>query len=465
MDDRNLTLLTAEQALNLGVIKKYGAAAATTDLGLLTDGLVRDDEYIYEDRSLKGRTGFFWTKSKSEFDGRVWGDKNMIHDIFANGFLGASPQYWRCRTIRPVLESPSVYSELYPHRVKGYNGCEEVEYGEYPQDAVPYRVQIKLEKEFAKNGMKKTGRSYTFDKEYLENGDGKFSPITYDEYEYQGQKYIRAKVYAYDDDTLCRKFSNCCSYRTGDYVWIEVSPVKWLIDEETKLLISKRGLVSGIRMGEKDTDYDFNKSDVKKYLDNYMMKDLFQSEIYTYTQLDLMAEKKEVEEKQEEIKKEQIEKLMLAKQKLKEVAELLNSPQLSLKIDKIKIDNLRNIIFKNNGEFTEKGYIEFDDFFKDNMILRLIDLSDLDLSDVNITNMNFSGTNIHIDPQTIYNKDMTGVNATDVHFSPFLDKFDDVILDGAIINSSEIMIDVDKLKSYDENTLIKGEKISNQINK
>ena len=59
MDDRNLTLLSAEQALNLGVIKKYGAAAATTDLGLLTDGLVRDDEFIYEDRSLKGRTGFF----------------------------------------------------------------------------------------------------------------------------------------------------------------------------------------------------------------------------------------------------------------------------------------------------------------------------------------------------------------------------------------------------------------------
>ena len=29
MDDRNLTLLSAEQALNLGVIKKYGAAAAT----------------------------------------------------------------------------------------------------------------------------------------------------------------------------------------------------------------------------------------------------------------------------------------------------------------------------------------------------------------------------------------------------------------------------------------------------
>ena len=82
MDDRNLTLLSAEQALNLGVIKKYGAAAATTDLGLITGGDVSDVKHINEDRSLKGRTGFFWTKSKSEFDGRVWGDKNMIHDIF-----------------------------------------------------------------------------------------------------------------------------------------------------------------------------------------------------------------------------------------------------------------------------------------------------------------------------------------------------------------------------------------------
>ena len=460
MDDRNLTLLSAEQALNLGVIKKYGAAAATTDLGLITGGDVSDVKHINEDRSLKGRIGYyFWTKTKRK-DGFC-----AVGICESGSYTFSSCQHRRDYIIRPVLESPSVYSELYPHRVKGFNGCEEAEYGEYPQDTVPYRIQIKLEKEFAKNGMKKTGRSYTFDKEYLEDGDGgDFSPIIYDEYEYQGKKYIRAKVY-YEYKYSRLQLSNCCNYKNGDYVWIEVSPVKWLIDEETKLLISKRGLVSGIRMGEKDTNYDFNKSDVKKYLDNYMMKDLFQSEIYTYTQLDLMAEKKEVEEKQEEIKKEQIEKLVLAKQKLKEVAELLNSPQLSLKIDKIKIDNLRNIIFKNNGEFTEKGYIEFDDFFKDNMILRLIDLSDLDLSDVNITNMNFSGTNIHIDPQTIYNKDMTGVNATDVHFSPFLDKFDDVILDGAIINSPEIMIDVDKLKSYDENTLIKGEKISNQINK
>ena len=142
MDDRNLTLLTAEQALNLGVIKKYGAAAATTDLGLITGGDVSDVKHINEDRSLKGRIGYyFWTKTKRK-DGFC-----AVGICESGSYTFSSCQHRRDYIIRPVLESPSVYSELYPHRVKGFNGCEEVEYGEYPQDAVPYRIQIKLEKD------------------------------------------------------------------------------------------------------------------------------------------------------------------------------------------------------------------------------------------------------------------------------------------------------------------------------
>lgn len=60
--------------------------------------------------------------------------------------------------------------------------------------------------------------------------------------------------------------SNGCRYKYGDYVWVEVSPVVWLIDKKTKTLISKRGLVSGV--------YAEN---FQKYLDTYMSKDLFQN--------------------------------------------------------------------------------------------------------------------------------------------------------------------------------------------
>ena len=66
--------------------------------------------------------------------------------------------------------------------------------------------------------------------------------------------------------------SNGVQYRDGDYVWVEVSPVKWLIDDKTGILISKKGLVSGIRFLNKSTNYkgDFSKTEMKEYLDRYM---------------------------------------------------------------------------------------------------------------------------------------------------------------------------------------------------
>ena len=73
--------------------------------------------------------------------------------------------------------------------------------------------------------------------------------------------------------------SNGVQYRDGDYVWVEVSPVKWLIDDKTGILISKKGLVSGIRFLNKSTNYkgDFSKTEMKEYLDRYMSKELFQT--------------------------------------------------------------------------------------------------------------------------------------------------------------------------------------------
>lgn len=87
------------------------------------------------------------------------------------------------------------------------------------------------------------------------------------------------------------------------------------------------------------------------------------------------------------------------------------------------------------------------------MILRMIDLSAIDLTNADIRNMDFSGTNIQINPQTIYNKDMTNVNAKGVHF-PFYYSFENTIIDGCIIDDWEAMIDLDKVKSYNNSTYI-----------
>ena len=295
-----LTLLSEGQiwenriVSQLEVIRKYGTKAAITDLCILTGcELFEDTAYnIKEDSSLTGRTGWFSTKSDD-------GDNN-VHLVDEFGLLGSYHRCVRCCAIRPVLQSFAILSLTFPNRVNGYNGTEEVEFGEYPQNAANSRMQNILESEYNR-GMNKTGRSYTFDSvKFIEYETG-FKPVTYEEYEYKGKKYIRIKANSY----FCGnkfKLSNGVEYRNGDYVWVEVSPVKWLIDDRTGILISKKGLVSGIRFLDKGTNYegDFDRTEMKEYLDRYMFRDLTQPVTFTRFQDVTLEEKAQFEEKQAE---------------------------------------------------------------------------------------------------------------------------------------------------------------------
>ena len=296
MNSQGLTLLSEGQIWGnsnesqLEVIRKYGAKAAITDLCVLTGShLCEDTDYnIDEDKSLTDRTSCFWTRSDNVC--------NTICAVMENGNRNIKFWYERNGAVRPALQSSVIFSQISPNRVRGYNGTEEVEYGEYPQNAADSRMQNILESEYNR-GMNKTGRSYTFDSVRYDDYDTGFKPVTYEEYEYQGKEYIRVKA---NSDFVGGKFklSNGVEYRNGDYVWVEVSPVKWLIDDRTEILISKKGLVSGIRFLDKRTDYkgDFDRTKMKEYLDRYMLRDLTQTVAFTRVQNMTPEEKERFEE-------------------------------------------------------------------------------------------------------------------------------------------------------------------------
>ena len=274
MKEHDLTLLSEGQIWGnssesqLEVIRKYGTKAIITDLCILTGSYIWK-ETIVEDLSSTVRTSWFWTRSDD-------GSRDVVV-VFRRGYRSFCSRYARYGAVRPALQSSVIFSQIFPNRVRGYNGTEEVEYGEYPQNAADSRMQNILESEYNR-GMNKTGRSYTFDSVRYDDYDTGFIPVTYEEYEYQGKKYIRIKANS-DFDGTKFKLSNGVKYRDGDYVWVEVSPVKWLIDDKTGILISKKGLVSGIRFLNKSTNYkgDFSKTEMKEYLDRYMSKELFQT--------------------------------------------------------------------------------------------------------------------------------------------------------------------------------------------
>ena len=314
-DDKELTLLSEEEiwgvngGRQLDELDKYGTIAAITDLVVLTGGYCKGTPtYIApDDNSLKGRTSWFSTRS-SDGDGHVqcvnaFGSKNWAycHECYC---------YERYCAVRPVLLlSPSEFSQITLNRVKGYNGTEEVEYGGYPQYAPDSDMQRRLEREYQKRNLQITGRDYTFNRTKYDDHKQSFQPVKYEEYEYQGKGYIRVQAMPnkFRDKF---KLSNGEEYREGDNVWVEVSPVFWLIDDNTKKLICKRGILSGIEFDKKRYNGNFSKTEMKKYLDKHMLRDLTQPA--TLTRIQMTPEDKvkyEEEIKQVEERERQLSKL------------------------------------------------------------------------------------------------------------------------------------------------------------
>lgn len=216
-DNKKLTLLSEEEiwgvngGRQLDVLRQYGTKSAITDLVVLTGGYCEAScTYMApDDDTLKGRTGLVYTRSS---DG--YGDvRGVIHD-------GSSYNTSRCLrggAVRPALLSSSVFSQISPNRVRGYNGTEEVEYGEYPQYAPDSDMQRRLESEYQRGNLRTTGRDYTFDSTRCDDYSQGFQPVKYEEYEYNGKKYIRVKAHNYYGSNSF-KLSNGESYRNVNYV-------------------------------------------------------------------------------------------------------------------------------------------------------------------------------------------------------------------------------------------------------
>lgn len=154
------------------------------------------------------------------------------------------------------------------------DGILEVEYGYYPQQAVDNNMQRILENSFQSRTIKTTGNTFTVDSRKYNEYDKRFSPTTIDEYEYQGKRYVRVIANSCFDGSNF-KLSNGESYKDGDAVWVEVSPVKWLVDEDEKIMLSEKLLFAGVQFKHKrDYKGNFSTTDIKRFMDKDFSKDL-----------------------------------------------------------------------------------------------------------------------------------------------------------------------------------------------
>ena len=270
----DFTFLTEEQYFGddkLDILEKRGTKAAITDFSILLGAYV-SDYHIDNDSSLEGRTGYYWTKSDDgDNDARVVNDDG--HGIFnsVNNRNGGA---------RPALPFSSI-SSIPTNGESGKrarDGVLEVEYGYYPQKAVSRDMQDRLERAYKSGTISKTRNSYTTDSRKYNAYYEKFLAKQHEEYEYNGKRYVRVEANS-DFEWGEIQLSNGESYRDGDNVWVEVQPVKWLVDERAKVMITDKLIFSGVQFNYTRNYHtrDFDKTDIKTFMDRYLSRDLEQS--------------------------------------------------------------------------------------------------------------------------------------------------------------------------------------------
>jgi len=268
----NFTFLTKEQCFGndkLYILEKRGIQAEITDFSVLLGGWV-SDYHVDKDSSLK--VGLYWTKSDDGDNyARVVYDSGDSYNDYVDRRRGGA---------RPALPFSSI-SNIPTNGESGKrarDGILEVEYGYYPQKAVSKEMQETLEREYKSDRLSKTRNSYTTDSTRYTEYKTPFKSQTNQEYQYNGKRYVRVKANSYYDG---RNFtlSNGEQYKDGDNVWIEVQPVKWLVDEKEKIMLTDKLIFSGVQFNH-TRDYhtkDFDKTDIKTFMDRYLSRDLEQS--------------------------------------------------------------------------------------------------------------------------------------------------------------------------------------------
>ena len=272
----NITLLTKEQVWDEEnksiVIRKRGVKSETTDFAKMLGGI---DQYF--------------TKSDTFENGK---DSQTARRRYGVSDVGEMFPYFSDRNdfgVRPVIKYNNVQEIPANSRaevVKSIDGIYEVEYGYYPQSAVPIDMQRELNGQQKKEALEETGNHYAIDtRKFLARKEQVIQELK--EYIYEGKRYVKLEIkrddeIGYKGQALnVQRLSNSNSYLPGyDSVWFEVEPLKWLIDPEQKLMISKNLLFSGVPFSSEfsgeENNIEFEESQLGNFLNNFFIDDIQQ---------------------------------------------------------------------------------------------------------------------------------------------------------------------------------------------
>lgn len=242
--------------------------AALTDFAILLGAFPDAINLCGRNGRLEDRTGMWWTNDyatsiNNSGEGKfVAVDGNGLKRILEpyNGFVG----------VRPAFRFADYFYD-FKDFVEYDNDIEKAYLDEYPQMVASDKDAQELESRFLNDELSETGKVYTTDSDYYP-GKEEFVPRKFKQYEYNGKKYIRVVP---EDVYLDCRLSNGREVKDGEAYWIEVQPVRWILDYDYGMAISEKILFAGIcRM--KDEKFDGYTGDqyMNKYLREVFAKDI-----------------------------------------------------------------------------------------------------------------------------------------------------------------------------------------------
>ena len=197
----------------------------------------------------------YWTSTKLLFSD--WSDADVIR-VTSTGELGCD-NVDAGHGVRPVLKSDNLEKLIKNLKITYENGVEVVEYGQYPDLEVQFHIPNNA-------SLKPTGKKYyhflTF--YYFE----KFNLQEHLEYESNGEKYVNIKDKYY-----------------------KVKPVKFYVDRENNMLISKDVLFDApINVDNPNYDGHFETSQLYQFLNNEFINSLKPDGEYSNDEIETLFE-------------------------------------------------------------------------------------------------------------------------------------------------------------------------------
>ena len=232
------------------------------------------------------KNGYWWTKNPVNKKSSIRRElpELSISVYIANpyekmSFCGEFAAY-RSTGVRPVFK----YSELEKNIITDISKDKEfieIECGEYPQTIAPKKIARQLEREYKKFKLKTTGKTYSVDTTINNYVFNSIERRIYEEIEYKGKKYVRCtcnkNYYGMYEKYLKFRFSNDEKIEKDKAYWIEVEPVKWIVDLKQDIAISKDILFSGVQFHDPNTvklENSFENSYMKVFLNEIFAKEI-----------------------------------------------------------------------------------------------------------------------------------------------------------------------------------------------